>query len=203
MLEQILSYINNLNPFLIVIVLFFFSFIENIFPPSPSDIVIVIGATIVANSIFLFIPILLITSLGSSLGFIVMYYVGSKFGEKVIRKGKLKFVKKEALYKADLWFSKYGYKLIIINRFLPGTRSVVSFFCGIHNLVPVKTFIYAAISSFLWYSLLIYLGVQLERNVQLIDKYLEAYSNIILSLTILLFVFIFIKFLLRKNKPSK
>jgi membrane protein DedA with SNARE-associated domain len=202
MLHEIISYIGSLDPALIYAVLFFFSFIENIFPPSPSDFVVLFGATLVANSTLGFIPILVLTSLGSGSGFIVMYLIGEFFGEKIIRKGKFKFIKQEYLDRADLFFHKYGYKIIIINRFLPGTRAVVSFFCGVHRLKPMHTFIYAGISSFFWNCILIYLGVKLGENLQLIDSYLSRYSQIILALTVIVIAFILIRFWLKKKKEK-
>ncbi|MFA7421071.1 MAG: DedA family protein [Melioribacteraceae bacterium] len=201
MLQEILSYISTLDPAVVYLVLFSFAFIENIFPPSPSDVVLVIGSTLIANTPIGFIPILLITSVGSGIGFIAMYYIGEFMGEKLIRKGKLKFLKKESLDKTDEWFSKYGYNLILINRFMPGTRAVISFFCGVHRLQPTKTFIFAALSSFVWNAILISLGIALGNNVELIDKYLGAYSNIGLALTAIVISFILYKIL--KKKKSK
>jgi len=199
MLEQIISYISNLDPAIIYLVLFFFSFIENIFPPSPSDVVVVIGSTLIAHSAMGFIPILVVTSFASALGFIVMYFIGEFSGEKIIRKGKLKFLKQEYLEKADLWFHKYGYNLILINRFMPGTRAVISFFCGVHRLKPIRSFIYAAVSSFFWNIILISLGIALGNNVHLIDKYLSTYSNIILVISILVVGFVVYKFWRKKK----
>jgi membrane protein DedA with SNARE-associated domain len=199
MLEQIISYISNLDPAIIYLVLFFFSFIENIFPPSPSDVVVVIGSTLIAHSAMGFIPILLVTSFASALGFIVMYLIGEFSGEKIIRKGKLKFLKQEYLEKADLWFHKYGYNLILINRFMPGTRAVISFFCGVHRLKPIRSFVYAAVSSFFWNIILISLGIALGNNVHLIDKYLSTYSNIILVISILVVGFVVYKFWRKKK----
>lgn len=203
MLHEIISYIGTLDPALIYLVLFIFAFIENIFPPSPSDFVVLFGATLIANSTLGFIPILLLTSIGSGLGFIVMYLIGEFFGEKIIRKGKFKFIKEEYLNKADLFFHKYGYNIIIINRFLPGTRAVVSFFCGVHRLKPIRTFIYAWVSSFIWNALLILIGIKLGENLQLIDSYLSRYSLIILSLTCLVIVFALIRFWLKKKRINE
>jgi membrane protein DedA with SNARE-associated domain len=202
MLHEIISYIGSLDPALIYLVLFFFAFIENIFPPSPSDFVVLFGATLIANSTLGFIPILLITSVGSGLGFIVMYLIGEFFGEKIIRKGKFKFIKEEYLIKADTFFHKYGYNIILINRFLPGTRAVVSFFCGVHRLKPMRTFIYAGLSSFIWNGLLILLGIKLGENLPLIDSYLSKYSLIILLLTALVIVSVLIRFWMKKKKEK-
>lgn len=200
MLQDIITYISTLDPALIYVVLFFFAFIENILPPSPSDFVLIVGATLISNSTIGFVPILILTSIASGLGFIVMYLIGEYFGEKILRSGKLKFIKAESLEKADKFFHKYGYKIIIINRFLPGTRAVVSFFSGVHKLKPFPTFTYAALSSLLWNSLLIFLGIQLGNNLELIDKYLKEYSQIIFGiLALTAFVFL-VKFILNKKK---
>lgn len=199
MLESIISYISTLDPVVIYLVLIFFSFIENIFPPSPSDVVVVIGSTLIAHSPIGFVPILIFTTIASSLGFVVMYYVGEFLGERIIRKHRLKFITPELLEKTDKFFSKYGYNLIIINRFMPGTRAVISFFSGVHRLKPVKTFLYASISSAGWNILLISLGIALGNNISLIDKYLQTYSNIALWITIAVAGFFVVRYFIKKK----
>ncbi|HSR18319.1 MAG TPA: DedA family protein, partial [Ignavibacteriaceae bacterium] len=130
MIEEILTHISNLNPFWIYVVLFLFSFIENVFPPSPSDVVVVIGGSLISKSAINFIPTLLVTTIGSVLGFMTLFYIGSMLDKKVLRAGKIKFISLDALDKAEQWFLKYGYFVILANRFMPGTRSVISFFAG-------------------------------------------------------------------------
>ncbi|MEW6005224.1 MAG: DedA family protein [Stygiobacter sp.] len=200
MLEQVIAYINSLDPVIIYLLLFFFPFIENIFPPSPSDIVVVIAATLISKNELDFLVILLITTIASTIGFIAMYLIGEFSGENIIRKGKLKFIKQEYLEKADKWFHKFGYNLILINRFMPGTRAVISFFCGVHRLNPLRSFIAAATSSLIWNLILIFLGITLGNNIQLVDKYLNTYSNIGLIVTIIIVSFFLIKFLRRRKK---
>ena len=200
MLEQILAYISNVDITYLYLILFFFAFIENVFPPSPSDVVIVVGSSLIATTELSFIPILLITSIGSAMGFILMYYVGKLFGEKLLRKGKIKFIQQEDIDKADKWFNKWGYKLILANRFLPGTRSVISFFSGVHELKVGTTFLYAAISAFAWNALIIYLGMVVGHNVELIDYYLDTYSYAIGGLTVFVFAVILVRIFWRKRK---
>ncbi len=200
MLENLISFISTLDPSLIYLALFLFGFIENIVPPLPSDFAVVLGATLIASSTLSFFPILLITSAGSGIGFVLMYYVGKNLGEKLIRNGKIRLIKPEALEKADMWFHKYGYKLILINRFLPGTRAIVSFFAGFHRLKQIRTFIYATISSFLWNTLLIMFGIFLGNNIELIDKYLSTYSDIVLLITLVVIAYFLIRYYMRKKK---
>jgi membrane protein DedA with SNARE-associated domain len=194
MLHDIISFISTLDPTLIYVVLIISAFVENVFPPSPSDVILVIGATLVANTTIGFIPVLILTSAASGFGFIFMYFIGEYLGDKLLRSGKLKFIKKDKLEKTDAWFSKYGYKLILINRFLPGTRAVISFFSGVHHLSRTKTFFMAFISSLLWNTLLISFGIFLGNNIELIDQYLTTYSNIVLIIMVLVFGYFIYKY---------
>lgn len=203
MIENILSFITGLSPLWIYIVLFFFSFIENVFPPSPSDLVVVIGGSLIAANSINFIPTLLITTIGSVLGFMTLYFIGSKLDQKVIRAGKLKFISTEGLDIAELWFNKYGYFIIFANRFLPGTRSVISFFAGLSELNVKKTAILAACSAFIWNTLIIYLGMIFGNNIKVVDKYLSTYSNIAIASTIVVVLFFIIKYFIKKSRAKK
>ncbi len=200
MLESTLLYMSNLDPTLIYLILFFFAFIENVFPPSPSDVVVVVGASLIATTSMGFIPVLIITSVGSSLGFMLMYYVGKLFGEKIIRSGKISFITNEGLSNTDIWFNKWGYKLILANRFMPGTRSVISFFTGVYELDVLKTFTLSTISAFAWNLLIIYAGMLLGDNVETIDYYLATYSTIGVGISVVVILYFVIKyFIKRKN----
>jgi len=200
MFENILSSISDFNPLWIYLSLLFFSYIENIFPPSPSDLVVVVGGSLVGAGAISFIPTLLITSFGSVAGFMTLYFLGSQLDRKVINSGKVKFISLEALQKAEVWFNKYGYRVIIINRFLPGTRSVISFFAGLSELKIKRTLLLAAISAIAWNLIIIYLGILFSDNISTVDKYLSMYSNIILIISGLIVIVLTIRYFIKKKK---
>ncbi len=204
MIENIFSYIGNLTPFWIYVTLFFFAFIENVFPPSPSDLVVVIsGSLIVQPEINIhFLPTLIITSIGSVLGFMTLYYIGTQLDKKVIRAGKIKFISLEALEKAEQWFLKYGYFVILANRFLPGTRSVISFFAGLSELKADKTVLLAFISAVFWNAIIIYLGMIFGNNIETVDYYLGTYSNIVIIVTGVVVLVLVIRYFLKKKKQQ-
>ncbi|MCF6269269.1 MAG: DedA family protein [Melioribacteraceae bacterium] len=199
MLESTLLYMSNLDPLLIYVVLFFFAFIENVFPPSPSDVVVVVGASLIATTSLGYMPVLLVTSFGSSIGYMLMYYVGKIFGEKIIRSGRISFITQEGLSNTDIWFNKWGYKLILVNRFMPGTRSVISFFTGVYELEVLKTFILATISAFAWNALIVYAGMLLGNNVEVIDHYLATYSTVGVLISIAVVLFFLIKYFIKRK----
>lgn len=200
MFEHVLSFISELTPFWIYVALFFFSFVENVFPPSPSDLVVVVGGSLIGTGELHFVPTLLLTTVGSVLGFMTLFFIGTQLDRKIIQAGKIKFISIEGLTKVELWFKKWGYWIILANRFLPGTRSVISFFAGLSELNFKKTAVLAGISALVWNAIIIYLGIIFGTNIEIIDKYLSTYSNIAWIITGLIAAVIILRILLRRRK---
>lgn len=202
MFEDILTKIATFPPFWIYVTLFFFALIENVFPPSPSDVVTVVGGSLVGTGAINFFFALSFTTLGSILGFTLMFYIGSTVDKKLIHSGRFKFIPVESLDKVETWFRKYGYLIVVVNRFMPGTRAVISFFAGISNLEPKKTIILCFISALLWNAILLYLGFIFGDNVEKVDEYLTTYSNIVIALTVVVVLFFVVRFFFRKRKSA-
>ena len=202
MFEDILTQISTFSPFWIYTTLLFFAFIENVFPPSPSDVVLVVGGSLIATGAINNFISLAFATIGSITGFMLMFYIGSTVDKKVIHSGKFKYIPVDSLNKVEAWFRKYGYFVIVANRFMPGTRAVISFFAGISNLEPKKTITLCFISALLWNAILLYLGFVFGDNVEMIDEHLDTYSNIVIAVTIMVILFFTIRFFIRKKKSS-
>lgn len=202
MFEEILNQISTFPPVWVYIIMMLFAFIENVFPPSPSDIVIVIGGTLVGAGDLSFILALIFSTLGSITGFMLMFYIGSTVDKKLIHSGRFKYIPINSINIVEAWFRKYGYFVIIANRFLPGTRAVISFFAGISNLEPKKTFSLCFISALVWNIIMLYLGFMFGNNVEVIDSYLTTYSNIVIVATIAILLLLIIRFMFRKRKTA-
>ena len=200
MFEDILNNISNLTPFWIYVTLFIFAFVENVFPPSPSDLVVVVGGSLVSTGVISFIPTLVLTTIGSMIGFMVLFYIGSTVDKKIIHAGKFRYIPVDAIDKVERWFKKYGYWVIAVNRFFPGTRSVISFFSGMSMLNVKKTVILASLSAFLWNAIIIYLGYVFGSNITVVDEYLSTYSNIAIAITVIIVLIIFVKFVIGRMK---
>ncbi len=203
MFEDILNNISSFTPFWIYVTLFLFAFVENVFPPSPSDLVVVIGGSLVSTGVISFIPALLLTTIGSVVGFMILFYFGSTVDRKVVHSGKYKYIPVDAIEKVELWFKKYGYYVIVANRFMPGTRSVISFFAGMSMMNAKKTILLATISAFVWNAIIIYLGYFFGNNVSVVDKYLSTYSNIAIAITVVVVIILVMKFYLSRKKNKE
>jgi len=177
---------------------FLITFIENILPPSPSDSILLFMGTLVVLGKVDFVTLLLFATLGSTAGFIFMYFLGFKFGIKFIESNKLKFLTKESMEKPEKWFRKWGYYIIVINRFISGTRAVISFFAGMSKLNFKKITILSGISAAIWNFILIYLGVIFADNIEVIRDGIKTYGKIIFPAVLVILLFLILKYFFNK-----
>jgi len=200
MFESLMDSMSSMNPIIIYSLLLVFPFIENIFPPSPSDFVVVIGGTFIVSEVIGFIPALVLTSIGSEAGFLFLYYLGTQTDRKLAKTGKLKFLSADSVEKAELWFAKFGFFIILFNRFIPGIRSVIAFFSGLSELNFKKTLILSCISAVLWNVILLTLGIIFAENLSKVDYILKTYSQIILLILGLIAVIYVIRYLIKRKR---
>jgi len=203
MFEHILSSISTLSPVWIYLILLVIPFVENIFPPSPSDTIVVVCASLIPMGTIGFIPSLILTTIGSEVGFLVLYYLGSQVDKKVAHSGKFKFLTKDGLIQTEKWYNKYGSGILIVNRFVPGIRPVLAFFAGMSEIKLNKTIILSTISAILWNSMTLCLGIVFGNNVERIDTFLDNFSKITIIVLVAVAVVILIGYLLKKRKSKK
>lgn len=202
MLESIINFLSGMPWGWVLFFAFLIPLIENLFPPAPCDSLLVFIGTLVGINVVGFVPVLLAATLGSTLGFLIMFYFGRYFGEKAVNSRKIKFITPEALKKPRAWLNKYGYSLIIANRFLTGTRAVISFLAGLSNLKVSITTILSAMSALIWNALLIYAGVLLGNNWRVADHYLNLYGRIITPIIIIIVIVLVFLWINGMNKEN-
>jgi len=205
MAEFIESLLNTIDPLTAYFILFVSAFLENVVPPIPGDTVVVIGAYLVSIEKLGFWGVFVSTCLGSSAGFMVMYYLGYKFGRNFFyNKSRSKLFKEKQIQKVEKWFAKWGYWVIFANRLLSGTRSVVSLFAGLVHLNPFLVFLLGLISTMIWNGILISLGLILGDNWNVLMEYVSRYNTILLSLTVIIVVAVIsYKFYKKKHNKSE
>lgn len=190
----------DLHPVWLYLTIFGVAYIENIFPPSPSDVVVVFGGALAALGEASFVLALFSGAMGSTLGFVTMYAIGKWFGRRILDEGKIRFIPKESIEKLEGWFTRYGYWLIVANRFLAGTRAVVSFFAGMSELRLDITTILSFVSSLVWYGILIAVGYMLGNNWERIGGYLSTYSQIVTGIVVAIALVLAVRYAIKKRK---
>jgi membrane protein DedA with SNARE-associated domain len=206
-LDSIIPFLQTVPWYLVLLTAFFITILENVFPPSPSDTIIIFTGTLVGIGVVGFVPLLIVTSAGSIIGFAIMYYLGGFIGHRIIKSKRITFINEENIKKPNKWINKYGYFIIAVNRFLSGTRGVVSFLAGMAEMNPTYTISLAGVSALIWNFILIYLGVILGKNWRKAEHYIEAYEKFILPAIIGIILIITIRYLIiyviRKRKAVK
>lgn len=111
----------------------------------------------------------------------------------------MKFANPKYIEKGLHWMRNYGQWIVVSNRFLAGTRSVIALTAGASRMSIVPTIMSATLSSVLWNSLLLYAGWFLGDNWRIIGQYLEQYSKAILIVLMLSLGFAYLWYKLRKK----
>jgi len=189
--QEFVQLVNTLPPLSIYLVFFLVAYFENVIPPIPGDVLVAFGGYLAAESIIGLIPILLLTTIASVVGFMSMYWIGSRWGTQIERKDRkiwlLRFIPLKYINKVRSWMQRWGMGVVLANRFLAGTRSVISLTAGLSHTRISATVICSTLSSVLWNGILLAFGWIVHENWQMIGEYLSVYGQIILG-GIVLFV---------------
>jgi len=172
-LESIVNWLQSLPPWGVYLALFASCYIENLFPPSPSDVIMLFIATLIGIGTIDLVPSIAIATLGSLTGFLTAFLIGRRYGRRLVESRKLPFLTDKALTKVDSWFDRWGYWVIVVNRFLAGTRAVISFFAGMSQMGLGTTLLLCAVSALAWNSAIIWLGSQVDwrRGEEILSQY--------------------------------
>ncbi|MBU0436895.1 DedA family protein [Staphylococcus succinus] len=182
----------------------FLIFLENVFPPIPSEIILTFGGFMTTKSDLGFVGVTITSTIGSVLGAIALYGIGAWIGERnlyrfINRYGKILRVKTKDLDKTIGWFEKYGYWTIFFCRFVPLLRSLISIPAGLTRMNLPLFIVFTTIGTLIWNVVLIYLGQAVGGNWHTIVNYMDVYSRIIYIVLAILIIFLIWKWLKRQK----
>ena len=177
--------------------LFVSSMGENLFPPLPGDTFVVLGAFLVGRGQLRFLPAYVACTAGSLLGFMILYFIGARWGRGFFEGKSGRFFSQKHLGRVENWFDRYGYFIIGGNRFLSGFRGVVSLAAGIARMDPKSVFGLALLSCTLWNGILIGMGVWVGENWAVI---VEHYQRVVFGLIVFVIIFFWIKIFLKRRE---
>ena len=181
--------------------------IENIFPPIPSELILLFGGFMTTYTKLNIIGMIISSTLGSLIGALLLYKIGTIFSKeklKILISGKLGRVlklKNSDIDNANKWFTNEGKKTVFFGRFIPLIRSIISIPAGINKMNISKFITYTLLGSAIWNLVLIILGHIVGRNWKVILKIFKLYSCFALLLLFILLIILIIK--LYKNKSKE
>ncbi|MFL0606293.1 DedA family protein [Cylindrospermopsis raciborskii] len=198
MLEWITNTINSLGYIGVAMLMF----LENLFPPIPSELIMPLAGFTASpyqpggaklNIIGVFFSGLV----GSALGALIWYYPGRLLQEQQLKKlakkyGKWLAISSDDIDKAKTWFNRQGSKAVLIGRLVPGIRTLISIPAGMANMPMLPFLLYTTLGSALWVGFLTYSGYLLGTQYKLVEKYIDPISKIVLvGILVLFFLWVF------------
>lgn len=164
----------------------FLMFIENVFPPIPSEVVMPLAGYTAARGELNFIGVVLAGMAGSVLGALPLYYLGYYLGEDRLatwadKHGKWLTLSGDDVRKSGKWFAKYQGAAVFFARLVPGVRSLISVPAGVAKMNLAVFLAYTAVGTGIWALLLAFLGRVLGQNYEQVSVYLGPISKIVLA----------------------
>ncbi len=159
-------------------------FLENLFPPIPSELIMPLGGFYVQQGQLDLLPVVFAGLLGTVLGAFPWYGIGRLINEERIeqwlkRHGRWIGISSEELVRSRRWFSRYGTALVFWGRLIPGIRTLISVPAGI-ELMPLGPFlIWTTAGSLIWTLLLTLAGMVLGESYSSVELWIEPVSKVV------------------------
>lgn len=166
------------------------TFVENLFPPIPSELVMPLGGFLAAEGRLSLPGVILAGTLGSVAGAIIFFFLGRQFPQPRLQKwvrrhGRWLLLTVDDVEKAYRWFDRHGRAAVFFGRLVPGVRSLISLPAGSSAMRLGPFLIYTALGAAIWSAVLAYAGMLLGGQYERIGRFLRQADIIIVALLLL------------------
>lgn len=170
-------------------------FLENVFPPIPSELIMPAAGFAAAIGELSLISVIVAGTIGSVLGALPLYYLGSRLDETRLirlteRYGKYLLITPKDIVSAQAWFDRHGKTVVFFGRMIPAIRSLISIPAGMARMSLLPFLMLTAMGSMIWSALLAYAGFVLGANYEKVGIYIESVSHYVVLLMVLIFSYL-------------
>lgn len=171
----------------------FIMFLEGVFPPIPSWLVMPLAGFQASSGRFHPAFVVLAGTAGSTLSAICWYYVGKLFGTERLkgfaaRHGHWLTLSPAQVDRADRWFDRHGAPAVMIGRLIPIFRHLISVPAGVFAMNRWKFVLFTAIGDAMWCGLLMLAGYVLRAEYGRVQHYLGPIATTVLACVALAYV---------------
>ncbi|HIG98084.1 TPA: DedA family protein [Candidatus Woesearchaeota archaeon] len=160
--------------------------LESMVAPVPSELVMPFAGFLVADGKLSLWLVIVISTVASITGSLISYFIAF-FGEKeLIHKfGRFVLLDKEELAWTQRWFEKRGSITILISRFIPVIRHLISIPAGLARMDIKRFILFTAVGATAWNTFLLWVGMQLRERWLLVETYSKPLDYIVLIFFVL------------------
>lgn len=182
-------------------VVFLLIMLESTLVPIPSELVMPFAGFLAWKGEFSLPVILVINSVGAMVGSGICYWIGVVGGRPfLIKYGKYFLVRRHDIDRTEAFFAKHGKRTILIGRFLPVIRHVISVPAGIARMPLPGFFLQTFLGATIWGGVLILLGYYVGANWEVLSSTLKRVDHIIAAILVLALVALGIRFVVRRRR---
>jgi membrane protein DedA with SNARE-associated domain len=163
LLHALTAWAAGLPPLPLLLLAFAAGVIETIFPPFPSDSLLIALSFTAARGTTHPAALALSAALGSFLSLYLLYLGGRGRASGSVRRWIDRLHLGTDARLAG-WFERWGYLTILVSRFLPGVRAPITFLAGTYGLKPTPMAASLAVSCLLWNAAVVTVGWFAGRN---------------------------------------
>lgn len=172
---------------------FLLLFIENIIPALPSEVVMPFCGFIAARGDLGFPGVIVAAVAGTMAGQMPWYYGGRWLGEQRVerlaaRYGRWMTVSPREVERVFAWFERHGGPSVFFGRMIPAIRAIISVPAGIAGMPLARFVLYSTAGSTIWMGGLGYAGYKLGQNYELVAKYVEPGTKLVVAAVILIYL---------------
>lgn len=189
--EALLALLLGIPRWLVYVLLGAGAAVENVFPPVPSDTVVVLGGILADRGGLQVGTVLAVAWVSNVSVALLIYAFARRHGRGVFqtRWGR-RLLRPHQLNQLSSFYERYGLIAIFGSRFLPVLRVFIPAFAGITKLGFVRTAIPLATASLAWYTVMAFAGVFASRNIERLFQLLGAANSWLLGVALALIVVI-------------
>lgn len=181
--------------------LFLLIVLESTMVPIPSLLVMPFAGFLAAQGHFSLPVILVINTAGALTGSGLSYLLGAAGGKPLLLKyGKYVLVRPKDLEKTETYFAKHGTWTILIGRFLPVIRHIISIPAGIARMPLVPFFTLTGLGASLWGGGLMVLGYVLGARWTEIEAKAKSVDHLIALVIVVAILGAALYFYFRRRK---
>ena len=171
----------------------FLMFLETLFPPIPSEVIMPVAGVAAAQGKLSFTLSVASGTAGAMLGNIVWYLGARALGHDrmkpiIQRYGKWLTLDWDDVEKAHRWFDRHGIALVFLGRLIPTIRSIVSIPAGLLDMRFRNFVIASTVGTALWTAILAGAGYKLQENFRDIGKIIGPVSNVVLAVLVVAYL---------------
>lgn len=204
-LVSVFDWLAARDPFVVYLFLVCNACVESLFPPYPSDAVVLVFAFLAGQGSFNPFIVYACTVTGSITGIIILYWLGKKKGDSLIKSLTASWVGKffplKMIERAQRAFSRRGAVVVLLNRFLPGMRAPICFTAGMVRVKNGTFFWLSLLSVVLWNLFLVSAGFYVGASWQEAARFLHQYNLIVTAALIPIAILIIIYFRKKRTMP--